>query len=102
VNLFNPYRTTPSHARDAIMRALPLPDSPLRCVTLEDLVALKLYAGGLNDHADIVQLLARNPDADLERVRGTAAFLDRDRVLERLIEQATALAKGLARHREPG
>ena len=79
-----------------------MPGSPLRCVTLEDLVALKLYAGGLNDHADIVQLLARNPNADLERVRGTAASFDRDQVLERLIEQATALAKGLARQRDPG
>jgi hypothetical protein len=102
VNFFNPWRTTRSPARDAIRRALPLPGSPLRCVTLEDLVALKLYAGGLNDHADIVQLLARNPNADLERVRGTAASFDRDQVLERLIEQATALAKGLARQRDPG
>jgi hypothetical protein len=64
-----------------------LPGSPLRCVTIEDLVALKRYAGGLSDHTDIVQLLARNPDADLAAIRATAAPFDAGGQLEALIEK---------------
>lgn len=101
VNFSNPWRAIRSPARVAIARALPLPGSRLRCVTVEDLVALKLYAGGFQDHADIVQLLARNPEVDLECVRETAAPFDRDHVLERLIGQAQALALELGRHRRP-
>jgi len=47
------------------------PDSPLRIVPIPQLVALKLYAGGWKSHADIVELLRRNPDADLEKIRET-------------------------------
>ena len=42
--------------------------SPLRIVPLPQLVALKLYAGGLKSKSDIVELLARNPDCDLAEV----------------------------------
>jgi hypothetical protein len=42
--------------------------SPLRIVPLAQLVALKLYAGGLKSKADIVELLARNPECDLAEV----------------------------------
>lgn len=92
VNFLNPWRPVRSPARDAIARAQPLPGTKLRCVTIEDLVALKLYAGGLQDHADVVQLLARNPEIDRELVRRIAGPYDRDRVLERLLVQADALA----------
>jgi hypothetical protein len=44
-------------------------DSPLRLVPLPQLIALKLYAGGHKSKADIVELLARNPDLDLDEVR---------------------------------
>jgi hypothetical protein len=37
----------------------------LRIVPLAQLVALKLYAGGLKSKADIVELLRRNPETDL-------------------------------------
>jgi hypothetical protein len=47
----NPGRIVDTPAGAAIARAQPLPGSSLRCVTIEDLVALKLYAGGLADHA---------------------------------------------------
>ncbi|HLT28684.1 MAG TPA: hypothetical protein VK013_01475 [Myxococcaceae bacterium] len=40
----------------------------MRPVPLEQLVALKLYAGGHKSLADVVELLARNPDVDLERL----------------------------------
>ena len=91
VNFHNPGRGTPTPASQAIARAQSLLGSALRCVTIEDLVALKLYAGGLGDQADVVQLLARNPDVDLAEVRATALPFDRDAQLEGLIEQAIRL-----------
>lgn len=65
----------------------------MRCVTIEDLVALKLYAGGLGDHADVVELLARNPDVDLDAVRATASPFDRQAQLESLIEQSAVVRR---------
>ncbi len=46
-------------------------DSALRIVPIPQLVALKLYAGGGKSHSDIVELLRRNPDADLDAIRKT-------------------------------
>jgi hypothetical protein len=43
--------------------------SPLRLAPIAQLIALKLYAGGYKAKADIVELLARNPDLDLDEVR---------------------------------
>jgi hypothetical protein len=43
--------------------------SPLRLVPLPQLIALKLYAGGHKSKADIVELLARNPELSLDEVR---------------------------------
>ena len=43
--------------------------SPLRLVPIPQLIALKLYAGGYKSKADIVELLAHNPDLDLSEVR---------------------------------
>lgn len=88
VNFYNPGRIVRTPAPVAIARSQELPGSSLRCVTIEDLVALKLYAGGLGDHADIVQLLARNPDADLAAIRKAAAPFDVAGQLDALIEQA--------------
>ena len=45
------------------------PRSKLRLVPLPQLVALKLYAGGTKSRADIVELLRRNPEADLSPIR---------------------------------
>lgn len=53
-------------AADTVIR----PGSSLRIVPLPHLVALKLYAGGIKSHADIVELLSRNPDADTTAIRG--------------------------------
>jgi len=47
--------------------------SPLRIVPLPHLVALKLYAGGYKSKADIVELLAHNPDLNLDEVRAVCA-----------------------------
>ena len=47
------------------------PGSRLRIVPVPQLVALKLYAGGSKAKADIVELLRRNPEADLDQIRAT-------------------------------
>lgn len=44
------------------------PDLALRVIPLPQLVALKLYAGGVKSLADIVELLRRNPEADLQKI----------------------------------
>jgi hypothetical protein len=41
----------------------------LRLVPLPHLVALKLYAGGMKSRADVVELLVRNPTADVTAIR---------------------------------
>lgn len=88
VNFRNPANPLRNPGPGALARAHPLPDSTLRCVTVEDLVALKLYAGGLADHADIVELLARNPDVDPAQLRSIASPFDATGILEALIAQA--------------
>lgn len=45
------------------------PGSSLRVVPLPHLIALKLYAGGFKSKADIVEVLARNPQADVDEIR---------------------------------
>lgn len=47
------------------------PGGVLRIAPIPQLVALKLYAGGSKSRADIVELLRRNPDADLEGILAT-------------------------------
>lgn len=47
------------------------PGSELRLVPIAQLVALKLYAGGYQSRADIIELLRRNPGADLNEIRDT-------------------------------
>lgn len=89
VNFSNPYRPSLNPAADAIRNAVPLDEgSNLRYVRVPDLVALKLYASGRTDLADIVELLVRNPDADLDEIRGVALPYDRDNSLEGLIAEA--------------
>ncbi len=45
------------------------PESRLRIAPLPHLIALKLYAGGMKSRADIVEVLARNPSADVAAIR---------------------------------
>lgn len=65
--------TFPAAIRDALQgEDLRIrPGSPLRIAPISQLVALKLYAGGLKSHADILELLRRNPETDLESLRKT-------------------------------
>ena len=94
VNFGNPYRPRHTPAAAAMARAEPVAGTSLRCVTFEDLVAFKLYAGNLPDLADIQQLLARNPDVDLASLRAVAAPFDRHGKLDALIASARALREG--------
>ncbi len=60
----------PAVIRDALREA-PFPvrdNSPLRIIPLPYLVILKLYAGGYKSKADILEVLARNPEADLSAI----------------------------------
>lgn len=93
VNFHNPARVVNTPARLAIARAQRLSESALRCVTIEDLIAFKMYAGGLMDHADVIELLARNPDADIATIRSVAAPFDTDGRLDALIERAAAIRR---------
>jgi hypothetical protein len=66
------------------------PGSMLRIVPIPQLVALKLYAGGWKSHADIVELLRRNPEVDADLLRETCRkyrLRGLDRVLEDLQRQ---------------
>lgn len=64
--------------------------SPLRIVPIPHLIALKLYAGGHKSKADIIELLVRNPDLNLDEVR---VVCDRYRLdgLEELITESHAM-----------
>lgn len=62
--------------------------SPLRLAPIPQLIALKLYAGGHKSKADIVELLARNPELDLAEVRAACKRYQLDG-LEELIAEAS-------------
>ena len=53
---------------------------------IQGIPAVKLYAGGTRSHADIVELLRRNPDADLEQIRETCRRY-RLKGLDRLLDE---------------
>lgn len=61
--------------------------SPLRVIPIPHLIALKLYAGGHKSKADIVELIARNPELDLGKVRELCGRY-RLRGIEELIREA--------------
>jgi hypothetical protein len=72
VNFRNPYRPRATPASDAIQNAESVPERPaLRYPRLVDVIALKVYAGGPQDEADVLALLAHNPGADREEIRRT-------------------------------
>ena len=48
-------------------------DSPLKIVPIPHLIALKPYAGGHKSKADIIELLVRNPDLELDEARSVCA-----------------------------
>ncbi len=79
----------PAVVSDAILESdlTVRPGSPLHLAPIPQLVALKLYAGGLKSKADIVELLARNPQVDVDAVREVCERY-RLRGLDQLIAEA--------------
>ena len=72
VNFLNPFAPRITPATRAIRNAVSLDEKPaLRYPRLEDLIALKLDAGGPQDLVDVIEVLACNPEADRELIRAT-------------------------------
>lgn len=71
IQIINFGQTFPAIISDAIHDATLTvrSGSSLRLAPLPHLIALKLYAGGFKSKADIVELLKRNRDADLNEIR---------------------------------
>ena len=61
----------PAVIEDAIKSSTTVlrPGSRLKLIPIPQLVVLKLYAGGLKSKADVLELLTRNPEADLHEIR---------------------------------
>ncbi len=92
VNFTNPWSPGPTPAHAAIATAVPFPEArALRYVTLPSLVALKVATGALRDRVDVIELLASNPETDLDELRRVASPFDEAGVLETLIADAAEL-----------
>ena len=65
-------------------------DSPLKIVPIPQLIALKLYAGGHKSKADIIELLVRNPDLELDEVRSVCARYGLGGMEELIVESRSA------------
>jgi hypothetical protein len=89
VNFLNPHRPALNPGAAAIRNAVRIDESsPLRSACLPDLIALKLYSESRRDRADVVELLARNPEADREAIRVACAPFGFGEILEQLIREA--------------
>ncbi len=88
VNYTNPHAPRRTPGLGAIQNAIEIEGSSLRYVRLEWLIALKLYAGSRSDERDVVELLARNPNADLDEIRAVAKRFGYEGILEELIVEA--------------
>ena len=71
IQVVNFGQTFPAIIADAIKEATIAvrSGSPLRVAPLPHLIALKLYAGGFKSKADIIEVLKRNADADLNEIQ---------------------------------
>jgi len=71
VNFRNPLSSVPSPGAEAVRHGVEglVEGTSFRVVDLPHLVALKLYAGGLDAERDVVELLERNPDVALDDIR---------------------------------
>ncbi len=70
INFVNPIGMGDHPGREAIAyaRELTIRGTPVGVVDLEHLVAMKLFAGGMKNRADVVELMAYNPEADLDAI----------------------------------
>jgi hypothetical protein len=84
VNFCNPPSSGfPALADLALREAIPYREGvPLRVVTLPHLVIFKLYSGGQKSKNDVLELLSRNPEVDLNELRMLCKRFRLDRKLE--------------------
>jgi hypothetical protein len=87
VNFLNPHRPLPLPVHEFLHDSVELSEMPaLRYVRLPHLVLLKMYAGSRQDLADVVALLARNRDADMEEIRAACKRYGFDSIDELIAE----------------
>lgn len=73
----------PALIESALREAMPLRErASLRVVTLQHLILFKLYAGGVKSKNDVLELMSRNPELDLNELRGACRRFRMDRRLE--------------------
>lgn len=84
VNFCNPPASGfPALINAALSDAVPYrPGASLRVVSLPHLVVFKLYAGGQQSKLDVLELLSRNPQVDLNALRELCRRFRLDRRLE--------------------
>lgn len=75
INFVNPIGMGDHPGREAIEQAreLMIAGTYVGVVDLEHLVAMKLFAGGMKNKADVVEVLAYNPDANLDAIAALCA-----------------------------
>lgn len=95
VNFVNPPAGGfPALAEAALKEAVPYREgTPLRVVTLPHLILFKLYAGGAKSKHDVLELLSRNPELELNELRETCARFRLDRKLEAWLRDLKASAE---------
>lgn len=95
VNFHNPPASgIPALVDPAIREAVPYREgSKLRVVTLPHLILFKLYAGGIKSKTDVLELLGRNPDLDLDDLRVRCRKLGMDRKLEAWLRDLSSSAE---------
>jgi hypothetical protein len=73
----------PALIEAALRDATPLREGvALRVVTLPHLILFKLYAGGMKSKTDVLELLSRNPELDVNGLRDACRGFRMDRRLE--------------------
>jgi hypothetical protein len=94
VNFDNPHRPGRLNpGRGAVRNASQVEGTKLRCVRLPDLIALKLYTGGLRDQADVLELLLRNPDVDFAEIEAVCSTFGLGAVVSELIDRARGIPR---------
>jgi hypothetical protein len=86
VNFLNPWNDLALVGQEAVRTATLLPGETLRVVDLSHLIALKLYAGGSRSKTDVIELLERNLDAELDEIRQVCGRFGLGAALDELLE----------------
>ena len=89
INFENPFARNATPATAAIRNAVAggVGSSKLRVVTLPDLIALKLYAGGPKSRADVAELLERNPAADFTAIRSACEACHLEDAFDKIVAE---------------